>query len=243
VIKLNTAYGEELDITIPRRETKTGTGHTGFEIEPDPFMTVKEAMERRDFTFNAIGYDPLTTDILDPYNGANDLKNRLLRPVSNRFKEDPLRVIRAMQFAGRFNLHTTPELNSMSQEVKSSFKELAAERVFQEWRKWAVKSTHPSKGLDVLDQTGWLEHFPELQALKNCPQDPKWHPEGDVFTHTKHCCDALAELDFFKNSSPDQKEILMLTILGHDFGKPAKTKKNQMVESLHTRTNQPAPHP
>ena len=99
------------------------------------------------------------------------------------------------------------------------------ERVWAECEKWAVKSIKPSRGLDVLAETDWLKHFPEIAALRDTPQDPEWHPEGDVFKHTQHCLDALVKLPELAEATPDRRRRLMLAVLAHDFGKPATTLK------------------
>jgi tRNA nucleotidyltransferase (CCA-adding enzyme) len=224
VIKVVTGSGEDYDIALPRREVKTGDGHQGFEVTTDPTMSLREAAERRDFTINALYYDPLTKEILDPCNGLEDLKQRVLTPVSDRFKEDPLRVLRGMQFAGRFKASASDSFKKMASEVLHSYNELAGERVWGEFEKWAAKSTHPSYGLKVLNETGWIKHFPELDAMKGCPQDVRHHPEGDVWTHTGHCCDALALNPEFRAQKPLERATLMIAMLAHDMGKPKTTQ-------------------
>jgi tRNA nucleotidyltransferase (CCA-adding enzyme) len=98
------------------------------------------------------------------------------------------------------------------------------ERVWGEWEKWAAKSTVPSRGLTVLEQTEWLKHFPEIAALRGTPQDPGWHPEGDVFTHTRYCLDALVALEPWKKCPASRRRLLMFATLAHDFGKPSTTR-------------------
>jgi tRNA nucleotidyltransferase (CCA-adding enzyme) len=224
VMKLTTGSGDDYDFALPRREMKTGAGHKGFEVRPDPSMTFQEAALRRDFTINAIAFDPLEDRIIDTVGGQEDLDRGILRPVSERFKEDPLRVLRGFQMAGRFNLSASDEFIRMAKEVHGAFHELPKERVYGEFEKWASKSVAPSKGLQVLKETGWISHFPEIEALVGCEQPPNWHPEGDVFTHTGHCCDALAEQPAFRARNPNDRTYLMLAMLGHDFGKPATTR-------------------
>ena len=223
VVKLTTAEGAGFDFTIPRKDSKVGIGHKGFEIVFDPNITLEEAAARRDFTINAIAYDWRNGSILDFFGGTADLRNRVLRHTSPAFGEDPLRVLRGMQFAARFELSPAPETVELSRAIKSGYRELAAERVREEWFKWAEKSVAPSLGLRFLEATGWLEHFPEIQALRGTPQDPEWHPEGDVFTHTCHCCDAMAKLPEWQNADAQTKIVYMMAILAHDFAKPATT--------------------
>jgi tRNA nucleotidyltransferase (CCA-adding enzyme) len=225
VVKLTTGSEFHYDFTVPRQDSKVAPGHKGFEVEFDPAIGPKEAAARRDFTINSFMYDPRTKETLDFFGGKEDLQNRVLRHTSPAFGEDPLRVLRGMQFAGRFNLTAAPETIEISKRIKSSYAELAVERVREEWFKWAQSSTVPSAGLRFLVQTEWVEHFPEVQAMIGVPQEPEWHPEGDVFIHTCHCCDALARLEQWQAEDPESRIVHMLATLAHDFGKPATTQQ------------------
>jgi tRNA nucleotidyltransferase (CCA-adding enzyme) len=227
VIKLRLRSGTEYDIALPRRESKTGAGHRGFRVEPDPALSDAEAAARRDFTINALAWDPLADRLIDPHGGEADLRARRLRHTSPAFVEDPLRVLRGMQLAARFDLVLDPATAALCRTIAPTFAELPIERVWHEWEKWAEKSATPSRGLHVLRETGWLAHFPELAALDGCPQDPEWHPEGDVFTHTAHCCDALARDPEWVNASPRRRRLLMFAVLLHDVGKPACTSQEE----------------
>lgn len=224
VLKVRIA-GSEYDFSLPRRESKTGAGHRGFAVAPDPELTEAEAAARRDFTVNAIAYDPLDDRILDFHHGAEDLKNKVLRHTSAAFTEDPLRVLRAFQFAARFEFTLAPETAALCRTISDTYAELAVERVWGEWEKWAVKSTKPSLGLAVLKQAGWLRHFPEIAALDGLPQEPEWHPEGDVLVHTGHCLDALVGLDSWRDGPPVTRRMLSFAVLAHDFGKAVTTKQ------------------
>jgi tRNA nucleotidyltransferase (CCA-adding enzyme) len=223
VVKLGTRAGHTYDFSIPRRDSKTAPGHKGFEVRFDPGLTPKEAAARRDYTINSLMFDPREVKVLDFFGGESDLRRRVLRHTSAAFPEDPLRVLRGMQFAARFQLTPAPETIELARTIKETYPELARERVREEWFKWAEKSTRPSRGLDFLAVTGWVEHFPELNALRGIPQDPEWHPEGDVWVHTLHCCDAMAELPEWRNSNTDTRIILMLAVLTHDSGKATTT--------------------
>lgn len=224
-LKLKTRNGMEFDFSLPRKDSKMGPGHKGFQISVDPSMTQEEACSRRDFTINSMLYHPLEDKIFDPFNGKSDLKKGILRHVGPAFTEDPLRVLRGMQFAGRFNLTAHPDTINLCDSIKDTYSELPKERVWHEWAKWARLSLSPSAGLEFLRQTSWLEHFPWLKELIDIPQDPIWHPEGDVWTHTLHVCDALANLEEFKIAGSQDKLELMFAALTHDFGKPATTEK------------------
>jgi len=222
VVKLRLA-GMEYDFSLPRRESKTGAGHRGFAVAPQPTLSDADAAARRDFTINAIAYDPATGTIIDPHNGQADLRAKVLRHTGPAFIEDPLRVLRAMQLAARFDLTLAPETAALCRTIVGAFSELPVERIWGEWDKWAVKSTVPSRGIAVLEQTGWLAQFPEIAAMAGVPQEPEWHPEGDVLTHTRHCLDALARLPEWRQSDPARRRCLMLAVLAHDFGKPSTT--------------------
>ncbi|MEY2879030.1 MAG: hypothetical protein RLZZ15_1410, partial [Verrucomicrobiota bacterium] len=204
-------------------ESKTGAGHRGFAVAPDPALSDADAAARRDFTVNALALDPFSGEVIDPHGGRRDLAARVLRHTSAAFAEDPLRVLRGMQLAARFNFSLAPETAALCRSIAGTYAELPVERVWHEWEKWAEKSARPSRGLAVLEESGWLKHFPEIAALRGTPQEPEWHPEGDVFTHTQHCLDALVALDAWRDAAAPRRRGLMFAVLAHDFGKPATT--------------------
>ena len=226
VVKMRVG-GVEYDFSLPRRESKTGAGHRGFVVAPDSTLSDADAAARRDFTINAIAYDPATGTVIDPHHGQADLRAKILRHTSAAFAEDPLRVLRAMQLAARFDLTLAPETAALCRSIIGAFGELPVERIWGEWEKWAVKSTVPSRGIAVLEQTGWLALFPEVAAMAAVPQEPEWHPEGDVLIHTKHCLDALVQLPEWRQSEPARRRCLMLAVLAHDFGKPSTTVRTE----------------
>jgi len=216
VVKLS---GLEIDVSIPRRESKAGRGHRGFQILSDPNMTVAEAATRRDFTINTIAFDPLTFEVIDHYHGRRDLELGILRHVSHQFAEDPLRVLRGMQFAARFDLEAAAETIELCRGIEPEG--LPSERLLEEWRKLILKGVRISRGLAFLRDTGWVHYFPELAALIDCPQDPGWHPEGDVWNHTLHCLNAYAEE---RVGEAWEDLVVGFAVLCHDFGKPATTE-------------------
>lgn len=210
--------GHPIDIALPRRESRIGPKHTDFKVEGDPSMTPAEAAARRDFTLNAISCDPLTGELIDPFEGRADLEARRLRHVSGAFGEDALRVLRGMQFVARFRLTPAPETIALCRDL--SPEHLPPERLWEEWKKLLLKGETVSGGLRFLQACGWLRHFPELEALVDCRQDPKWHPEGDVWTHTLHCLDAFAR----HRIGDDWEDLIVgLAVLCHDMGKPETT--------------------
>lgn len=148
--------GLDIDVALPRRERKSGQGHKAFAIEGDPEMTFAEAAARRDFTLNAISWDPLNGELIDPAGGEQDLQNGLLRHVSHQFAEDPLRVLRAMQFLARFELRIAPETLELCRTIEAE--DLPKERLFEEWSKLIRKGRQPSLGLNFLRDCGWLRY-------------------------------------------------------------------------------------
>lgn len=214
--------GSTLDVSVPRRERKSGRGHRGFIIEGDPSMPVEEATRRRDFTINAILQDPLTGEIIDPFDGRGDIDRRVLRAVSQEtFPEDSLRVLRAAQFSARFGFKIDPDTVELSRSIDLS--DLPPERIWGEIEKLLLLSKRPSIGLERLHELGTIDQlFPELKALMDVPQDPEWHPEGDVWVHTGLVIDRARELI---DDLPYPKQVtVMLAALAHDFGKPVTTE-------------------
>ena len=214
--------GQHLDVSIPRRERKSGRGHKGFVIEGDPSMSIADATRRRDFTINAILKDPLTGELIDPFNGQRDIDQRVLRAVSaETFAEDSLRVLRAAQFAARFQFDIESGTVALCREIDLS--DLPAERIWGELEKLLLQSQRPSIGVEWLLKLGAIEKlFPEIQSLIDVPQDREWHPEGDVFVHTKLVIDRAREL--IDDLSYPRQVTVMLAALAHDFGKPATTE-------------------
>ena len=210
-----------IDVALPRRESKSGRGHKGFVITGDPTMSFADAARRRDFRINAISWDPLTQEYIDPFDGRADIEHRLLRAVDPRtFGEDSLRVLRAIQFAARFDFALDPATAALCASIPLD--DLPAERIWGEFEKLLL-APRPSVGFHLMMQLGVVARlFPELQALAGCVQEPEWHPEGDVWVHTLQVIDqARSRIDDLDR--PRQLAI-MLGAVCHDFGKPATTK-------------------
>lgn len=222
--------GHDIDIALPRTESKAGSGHTGFDVISDPYLDPKAAFARRDFTINAIGLDP-EGRLVDYYGGQDDLERKVLRATSSAFKDDPLRVLRGMQFAARFGMTLDEPTARFCRELLPEFATLSPERIYEEWLKWALKGNFPSLGLDLLDATGWIDAFPELAPLKTCEQNPAWHPEGVVWAHTKLVVNEVKKiiLEVRQSDEPfseEEETALMFAALCHDFGKPATTARD-----------------
>jgi len=214
--------GQDLDVALPRRERKVGRGHRGFVVEGDKDMPFEEAALRRDFTVNAIMQDALTGEIIDCFGGREDIKNKILRVVSrDTFAEDSLRVLRAAQFAARFEFEIEPETIEICRAIDLT--DLPKERIWGELEKLLLKAAKPSIGLQYFYDLGIAAQlFPELVALVGVPQEPEWHPEGNVDIHTLMVVDEarklIDDLEFAKQVT------VMLGALCHDFGKPSTTK-------------------
>jgi tRNA nucleotidyltransferase (CCA-adding enzyme) len=214
--------GAEIDVAIPRRERKIARGHKGFVVEGDPQMSFADACKRRDFTVNAILKDPLTAEIIDPFNGRADIEKKLLRVVSaDTFAEDSLRVLRAAQFAARFEFNIDSTTVEICKQIDLT--DLPAERIWGEMEKLLLKAAKPSIGLQwFYDLNVVAQLFPEMQAMAGVRQEPEWHPEGNVDIHT------LLTVDYARtliDDLPYPKQVaVMLGALCHDFGKPATTQ-------------------
>ena len=210
-----------LDVALPRRESKAGRGHKGFQVAGDPFMSIAEAARRRDFTVNAISWDPLTEQYEDPFDGRADLDRRLLRAVDlATFGDDSLRVLRAIQFAARFAFTLDDRTAALCRRIPLD--DLPAERVWGELDKLLLAAERPSIGLALALDLGIVDALlPELRPLVGCEQEPDWHPEGDVWTHTLLVVDTARRL----NAELDRPRLVTV-VLGavcHDLGKPSTT--------------------
>lgn len=216
VLHLATEAGT-IEVSLPRRESKTGPGHKGFAVTADPDLDPREASRRRDFTVNAMLLDPLDGERLDFWGGAADLGRGLLRHVSPAFAEDPLRVLRAARFVARFGFRVHPETVALCRSLDLA--ELPRERLELEWRQILLSGARPGAGLLALEDLGALRLFPELAALRGVPQDPVWHPEGDVLRHTALCLDAAVAV----REAMADPWVEMLGVLAHDLGKARHT--------------------
>ncbi len=214
--------GDDLDVSIPRRERKVSRGHKGFAVEGDPEMSFEEAAKRRDFTINAILKDVLSGEVVDRFGGRQDIENKILRAVSSEFfAEDSLRVLRAAQFAARFEFDIDAETVELCRSIDLT--DLPKERIWGELEKLLLKAEKPSIGLKWLYDLGAVKQlFPEMQALVGVPQQKEWHPEGDVDVHTLMVADEARKL--IDHLSYPKKVAVMLGAVCHDFGKPATTE-------------------
>jgi len=227
VIEIGRAFGVlrvkglDVDFSLPRRDSKRSSGHRGFDVECDPRLDFASAARRRDLTINSISLDPLSGEVIDPHGGRADLERGVLRATDPaHFPEDPLRGLRVAQFAARFEMRPDDELIELCSRLDLS--ELPGERIFEELRKLLQKGAQPSIGLAFLERTRLLRFFPQLDAMRGVPQDPLWHPEGDVWVHTLMVVDEAARL---RRAEDDLDLALMFGALCHDLGKPLTTSE------------------
>ena len=215
------AAGVTLDIALPRRDSKSGRGHKGFEVTGDPAMSYGEAARRRDFTVNAISWDPLTDEYIDPFDGRGDLARRVLRAVDPAtFADDSLRVLRAVQFAARFEFALDAATAALCRRIPLD--DLPAERVWAEMEKLLLQAERPSIGFALALDLGVIDALlPELKPLVACAQEPDWHPEGDVWVHTLLVIDQARAMN--RDLDRPRQIAVMLGAVCHDLGKPATT--------------------
>jgi len=210
----------DLDVSLPRRDSKAGRGHRGFVVVGDPDMTIEDAARRRDFTVNAISWDPLADEYFDPFGGRADIGRRMLRMVDPAtFADDSLRVLRGIQFAARLEFDVDEPTRALCRGI--ALDDLPAERVWGEVEK-LLFARKPSIGFALaMDLQIVAKLWPELQALSGCPQEPEWHPEGDVWVHTLQVIDqARTRIDDLPRP---QQIAIMVGAVCHDLGKPATT--------------------
>ena len=222
------------DVSLPRTESKSGPGHKGFSVNASPHIGYEDAARRRDLTINAVSYDPLSGELIDPMHGKLDIEWRLIRMADPlTFGDDPLRALRVARFAARFpDFRVDP--STLRMVGAQPIHELPAERIFVEFKK-ILLGEKPSRGFDVLKDSGLLRYFPIINELRGVPQDPGHHPEGCVYTHTMMVIDEAAKL----RVGDDEFDLpLMFGALSHDFGKPLST--SSLSGKIHTRGHEDA---
>lgn len=199
------------EFALARTEEKIGNGHTNFKIITNENITIEEDLKRRDITINSIAQDVLTNQIIDPFNGVEDFKNKIIRATSQSFKEDPLRVYRVARFASKFNFSVDSNTIRLMNSIKSELKYLSVERVFEEFRK-AINTDYPHIFFEVLKQANLLDiHFIEIYKLIGAIQPEQYHPEGDSYNHT------ILALKMAASITKDEK--IRFSALVHDLGK------------------------
>ncbi len=234
ILKVHLSHGVEFDVAIPRTESKTAPGHKGFAVNTNPYLPQREAAQRRDFTVNAISLDPLTGELVDPWNGQEDLRAGLLRVVDPlTFVDDPLRVYRAVQFLARFTFTLESDSRALMERMvkEGHLTELSTERITDELIKLLLLAEQPSIGFELMRELGIIERdYPELQSLIGTQQEPEWHPEGDVWIHTMLVVNQAAKIIRRAENAALTYEEQLQAVLGalcHDLGKPPTTFRTE----------------
>ena len=205
------------EVALARTEKKISQGYRGFKINTSKDITIEQDLKRRDITINAMAQDVLTEDIIDPYGGKKDLKDGIIRHVSEAFAEDPLRCYRAARFAAKYNFVVDKETKALMTSLKEELATIAEDRVFVEIKK-ALETDTPSKFFYILKETNLLDvHFKELQDLIGQTQPKEYHPEGDAFNHSMIVLDRVAR----ETAAPS----IRFCALVHDLGKGITPKE------------------
>ena len=199
------------EFAFARKEIKTSIGHKGFEIISNKDISIEEDVRRRDITINSIAMDVLTEEIIDPYNGRQDIERQIIRATSEAFVEDPLRTYRVARFASQLDFRIEPNTFALMHKTKNELNTLSPERVFVELEK-ALQSSKPSVFFETLRQANVLNiHFPEVQNLIGVIQPVLYHPEGDAYNHTIQVIDKMAQVT--------HEPHIIFAGLVHDLGK------------------------
>lgn len=234
VLKVAVDHSTVVDISTPRTENKVGRGHRGFMVTPSPNMSPRDAAGRRDFTMNSLAMDPITKEVLDFYGGKDDLQMGILRATTPAYMEDPLRVLRGMQFAARFNLVADPRTAAMSHAMIEEYSSLPVERIWAEWYKWSL-ARNPQAGLQWLVDTAWYTLYSPFYRMMHTVQDKEWHPEGTVWQHTGYTVNAAAQIAVRDSLKDEDRSVLVFAALCHDMGKVDTT----VIDNLTDRVTSP----
>lgn len=209
-------HGLDVDWSLPRTDEQGRKP----KVTLDPNLSMQEAFRRRDLTMNAMGIDLITFQLIDPFNGMQDINNKILRtPDKNFFVEDPLRFYRVMQFISRFEMFPDQDLNEICTTMDITH--ISSERIEAEFQKLLLRSRQPSLGIRWLASINRIKQvLPEIAATIGIAQEAEWHPEGDVFEHSMQTLDAAASLDY---DDMNTKLIVTWASLCHDIGKVSTT--------------------
>ena len=216
-----TKNGETIDVAMPRREVSTGVGHKDFDVHAGPDVTIEEDLGRRDFPFNAMAYNVTTHEVRDPHNGLSDLRRGVLRMIGpHSFPDDALRMLRAVQFAARFDFVIAPQTRSAIADNLHLLGTVSPERVTAELDKLMLKAPKPSVGWELMEGLGMLPQvLPEI--VPSVGQMQNQYHDLDVFRHLLRAAD-VAAATVRDGKAPDHvASPLIWSALFHDIGKPA----------------------
>ncbi|NNC13411.1 HD domain-containing protein [Planctomonas sp. JC2975] len=220
--------GEDFDVSLARHGEENASERIATRLAEGEHTNISDAFAQRDLTINAIGWDPASGKLIDPFGGLRDLNAGVLRATSNAFGKDPLRVWRVVQFAGRFGFqvedNTAATCRRIALQMQNQPEAVAQERIWMEWSKLLRVGKHWQAAAAALVATGAIMLLPELAATLTVPQDPTWHPEGNVFTHLTLSAQAAADSCTHGGITGDDREVAVLGALLHDLGKVTHTQ-------------------
>lgn len=227
VVTVTTKDGETMDVAMPRREVKTGMGDKGFDIHVDPFMTFKEAAERRDFTMNAMMVDCTTGEVFDFFDGMVDIENGIIHAIGPRFAESPDRMIRAGRFAAQKDFRVGEDVVEMCRAMadRGEFKTIFKDKMREEMIKIA-HSRRPSRAFRFFMEARFGVFMPEIKMMQFTEQDVRHHPEGNVFEHTMRVMDEMVRVCDERNVHGEERIIAVFGAVCHDMGKVVTTVKH-----------------
>jgi len=228
---------EDLDISVPRRENRVGAGHRAFDVQVDSNLSIQEAGERRDLTFNAMYFDHKRQLLLDPFDGRKDFENKTIRHISEKFSEDPLRVLRAFQFAGRFGFEVAPETAELCRKLRPEFQHLSSERVEMEFLKFFEKGKDYRAGVKALQDIGWDDIY---DGLRDGLKKPKTLTALDKVSKVQHPQDKHLYGATVMASSIDGKTNRVKFIRNTGVGDESKNRVHKLLdvsESLSKKQN------
>lgn len=221
ILKLKT-NDIDMEFSIPRKENRVGLKHQDFDIELIPGLSIEEAARRRDFTVNAIYLSLLDGRVFDPYDGLSDLKHGVLQHVDHvTFIEDGLRAFRGIQIIGRKLEVSTIGLQNLVKDMirAGDLDNVPEESIFGEFNKLFMKADRFKPSAIYMEKTGILEYFVQLKVMQDTPQSEKWHPEGDVWEHTKLVMEQAFK---YRDELPEEwRQAFMWGMFLHDIGKPS----------------------
>lgn len=215
--------GEDFDVSLPRRERKTGPGHKGVEVEIG-YIDPVDATGRRDYTVNAMLYDPRRGEITDCWRGLDDIESGVLRHMTSAFGDDPLRVMRGIRFSSKYGWDIDEQTAEFCRSLSGEYDTLPSSRLWGEWNRITGQGTHMSQMLRQLDKTGWVVHYPQLARLHDVEQDTHWHPEGSVWAHTGQTGDEAARIAVRESLTGEDRTVVVMASLLHDVGKAEHTQ-------------------
>jgi len=224
VLRLILSNKIEIDISLPRKDSKISAGHKGFDVNTDPYMSFEKAASRRDFTINSIGFDPLTNKLYDPFNGIEDIKNKILKVTNPKaFTEDPLRILRAIQFVARFELEVEPETKKVIRKMLPYLKELPKERILEEWKKLLLRAEKPSLGFIIGDELGVFKKLhPEFYSIGE-EYGIEYKPYENVWNKTIISVDVAVQI--IRKENLDEKDAFVIMLISFCYLHKEKTVK------------------